>query len=110
MQGGVHGRPTCIGNSRRLGITTTRHPGPSSFSFLFFTLHPFLVTYCAFKRFPQPDSVHKVEDTLTSHSPPSVRVGPSGPSKRNELSAHRVIESLPPGLVLHLKRSSCDAV
>jgi Ubiquitin carboxyl-terminal hydrolase len=103
----AHGRPTGHGHNRGLAIITTRYPGP------------FHITFCPRKYpcrltsnfFPQPDSVHTVQDALAHISRPRfAQVGPSGPST-DEASPHVMvlIETLPTVLVLQLKRFSYDA-
>ena len=58
---------------------------------------------------PNTDCSRRPHPHLTSHSPQSFRVDPSSPGKAGEqITVLRVIEVLPPVLVLHLKRISYD--
>ena len=74
---------------------------PSRFYFPFTDASRLLTS----KRFLQPDSIRTVQDALARISQPQVvQVGPSDSGKASEqVTVLRVIEALPPVLVLHLK-------
>ena|ERR1700679_498419 len=59
------------------------------------------------KLFTQPDSVHTIEDALAHILQP--QPGQIGQSSSIEVTQHVQIETLPPVLVLHLKRFVYDA-